>query len=221
MFRVMIAFWRTLSSLLDKTNKVGWMLSTPMTLNKPRGEWKRFENTSAVVKIQLHHVFLTSSLTRQYYLVDGSETHAQEVISWNILSRFLWFLQPELPQSLIFETLWVLTNVAAGPTAHTNIIVELGFLPYLIHLLSHPLISIRTQVHIFQWYASILWLDAIAHGISIGRVEYWQRGWRPWGFSGSGLERELPGTPAQDMGRGCGWHFAAKGSISNCHVVCR
>ena len=76
---------------------------------------------------------------------ENSEQHAQNLLSWQVLPRLKAFLVPECPENLIFETLWVITNIAAGPTIHTSAIVDCEFLPLLNDLLLHPSGSIRTQ----------------------------------------------------------------------------
>lgn len=83
---------------------------------------------------------------RKYVCGENSELHVQHLLSWQILPRLRSFLDLNCPENLIFETLWIVTNIAAGPTAHTTAIVDADFLASLNKLLSHPSGSIRTQV---------------------------------------------------------------------------
>ncbi|KAH6572385.1 hypothetical protein BASA60_006646 [Batrachochytrium salamandrivorans] len=82
---------------------------------------------------------------RKYVCGEKSEVHAQNLIASPVLQLLMWLLAPDTPESELFETLWILTNIAAGPTAQTTKIVELGFLPHIVRLLGHPSGSIRTQ----------------------------------------------------------------------------
>ncbi|KAI8927221.1 armadillo-type protein [Entophlyctis helioformis] len=82
---------------------------------------------------------------RKYVCGDGSEGHAENLIQWKALDRLIWFLAPEVPEDIQFETLWILTNVAAGPTPHTAEIVRLGFLPHLVNMLRSTNGGVRTQ----------------------------------------------------------------------------
>ncbi|KAI8916046.1 armadillo-type protein [Gorgonomyces haynaldii] len=82
---------------------------------------------------------------RKYVCGEGSEERAERVIQWGILNTLAWFLTHDTPEALIFETLWIITNIAAGPTNHTTSIVEAGFLPLLQTMLSHKEGTIRTQ----------------------------------------------------------------------------
>ncbi|KAL2918655.1 hypothetical protein HK105_201489 [Polyrhizophydium stewartii] len=76
---------------------------------------------------------------------ENSEVHAQNLITYKVLEKLMWLLQPTEPDLVLFETLWVLTNIAAGPTHQTTEIVNIGFLPLLVQLLRHESGSVRTQ----------------------------------------------------------------------------
>ena len=84
--------------------------------------------------------------------LDGSDTHAEELIKFQVLERLLYFLDDWTQEDTLFEILWVVTNIAgiyrfnlAGPTAHTTALVEKNYLPALGKLLRHRSGSIRTQ----------------------------------------------------------------------------
>ncbi|KAJ2999418.1 hypothetical protein HDV02_003036 [Globomyces sp. JEL0801] len=78
-------------------------------------------------------------------LPEGSDERVQELIQFRVLDRLLYFLDGHTDPDVIFETLWIVTNIAAGPTSHTTILVDMGYLPYLGRLLQHELGPIRTQ----------------------------------------------------------------------------
>ena len=39
--------------------------------------------------------------------LEGSELRASSVISWNILGRIIWFLQPEVPNALMVTLIYL------------------------------------------------------------------------------------------------------------------
>jgi hypothetical protein len=82
---------------------------------------------------------------RKYVCGDGSDVHAEELMKFGVLERLQFFLDETTETNVLFEILWILTNIAAGPTGHTTYLVEKGFLLPLGKLLNHPLGSIRTQ----------------------------------------------------------------------------
>ncbi|KAI8902678.1 armadillo-type protein [Globomyces pollinis-pini] len=82
---------------------------------------------------------------RKYVCGEGSDERVQELIQFRVLDRLLYFLDGHTDPDVIFETLWIVTNIAAGPTSHTTILVDMGYLPYLGRLLQHELGPIRTQ----------------------------------------------------------------------------
>ncbi|KAJ8328404.1 hypothetical protein QVD99_000909 [Batrachochytrium dendrobatidis] len=82
---------------------------------------------------------------RKFVCGDASEAHAQQLIASPLLNMLMWYLEPDTPEPELFETLWILTNIAAGPTSHTTKIVDLGFLPHIVRLLKHRSGPIRTQ----------------------------------------------------------------------------
>ena len=61
------------------------------------------------------------------------------------MERLIYFLDETVDSDVLFEVLWIFTNIAAGPTAHTTYLVDIGCLPMVGKLLNHPLGSIRTQ----------------------------------------------------------------------------
>lgn len=117
------------------------------TLARTTGQLKRFGNTFVVVRDSLLKSFdeCDTHPSRAFGDLEDSENHAQNILSWQILPRLRSFLTLDCPENLIFETLWVITNIAAGPTVHTSAIVENEFLPLLNQLLIHPSGGVRTQ----------------------------------------------------------------------------
>lgn len=68
----------------------------------------------------------------------------EEVISQNVIPRFVQFLQRPDPQ-LQFEAAWALTNVASGTSDHTRVVIESGSVPIFVQLLSSPSDDVREQ----------------------------------------------------------------------------
>jgi hypothetical protein len=94
--------------------------------------------------------------------IDGSDVHAEELINFRVLERLSYFLDENTEGEVLFEVLWVLTNVAAGPTPHTTYLVDHGFLQPLGKLLNHPSGAIRTQVSVY---------------FTRGSMGHWQYNW--------------------------------------------
>ncbi|XP_020108788.1 importin subunit alpha-4-like [Ananas comosus] len=69
----------------------------------------------------------------------------EEVIKAGVVPRFVAFLSlHELPQ-LQLEAAWALTNIAAGTTEHTQIVIKHGAVPKLVELLDSPRHNVRLQ----------------------------------------------------------------------------
>ncbi|KAI8809762.1 armadillo-type protein [Cladochytrium replicatum] len=54
-------------------------------------------------------------------------------------------VDPAIPTTLLYETCWVLTNIAAGLPCHTRALVDAGFVSPLVNLLTHSEGIVRTQ----------------------------------------------------------------------------
>ena len=63
------------------------------------------------------------------YLID-------DVIAHDLIPRLLGFLKREEVPELQVEALWALTNVAAGSTDHTRVLIQKGAIPALVGLMS-------------------------------------------------------------------------------------
>nr|CAD1833198.1 unnamed protein product [Ananas comosus var. bracteatus] len=69
----------------------------------------------------------------------------EEIIKAGVVPRFVAFLSlHELPQ-LQLEAAWALTNIAAGTTEHTQIVIKHGAVPKLVELLDSPRHNVRLQ----------------------------------------------------------------------------
>ncbi|KAJ3276059.1 Importin alpha subunit (Karyopherin alpha subunit) (Serine-rich RNA polymerase I suppressor protein) [Terramyces sp. JEL0728] len=129
-----------LDVLIQKTKAIGLRVGEEgLSPNENGNEWldalnKRGEN-----------LLWGMRKIRKYVCGDGSDVHARELIDHHVLERLLYFLDEQTDNDVVFENLWILTNIAAGPTEHTTALVEKGFLQPLGMLLNHPLGTIRTQ----------------------------------------------------------------------------
>ncbi|KAJ3126946.1 Importin alpha subunit (Karyopherin alpha subunit) (Serine-rich RNA polymerase I suppressor protein) [Nowakowskiella sp. JEL0407] len=83
---------------------------------------------------------------RKFLCLDEVIEKTQRFLALNILDRLIFFLKdPNSSRELQYETCWILTNVSAGLTEHTLVIVNAGFVPVLIDLLSCGSGSVRSQ----------------------------------------------------------------------------
>jgi len=91
------------------------------------------ENGSSTSELQLQ----AARKLRQLLSVNR-ELLIQEVVSRNWVPLLLDWLKPENQPSVQVESLWVLTNLAAGTTEHTHLLIKNGAVPILINLLTSP-----------------------------------------------------------------------------------
>lgn len=129
-----------LNALIQKTKAVSVAYEEPSNLGTDEGVFYHLV-FSANYEQQLEG----TKYFRKYVCGEGSEQRAQNVIDWKILHAVAGFFRTGTPQPLLFESLWILTNIAAGPTSHTTAIVDLNFLPLLVGCLRHPCGAVRTQ----------------------------------------------------------------------------
>jgi importin subunit alpha-1 len=69
----------------------------------------------------------------------------EEVISQNVIPRFVEFLTRADSPQLQFEAAWALTNVASGTSEHTRAVIDAGAVPIFVHLLTCPIDDVREQ----------------------------------------------------------------------------
>ncbi|RZC46072.1 hypothetical protein C5167_039013 [Papaver somniferum] len=71
-----------------------------------------------------------------------------KVIKAGVVPRFVGFLARNDPPQLQFEAAWVLTNIAAGTSEHTQVVIQHSAVPTLVQLLSSGNADLREQVYI-------------------------------------------------------------------------
>jgi hypothetical protein len=130
-----------LDVLIQKTKAVG-LLSGEEGLghNENGNEW-----LTALASHEHEKLYWGIKKVRKYVCGQDSNSHAEELISYGILSRLIDFLEITQTPDVLFEALWVITNIAAGPTKNTTHLVDAGYLPPLGNLLRHHKGNIRTQ----------------------------------------------------------------------------
>ena len=69
----------------------------------------------------------------------------QDVIDAGVVPRFVKFLQEDCNSVLQFGAALALTNIAAGTSDHTKVVVKVGAVPIFVRLLLSPNDVIREQ----------------------------------------------------------------------------
>ncbi|KAK2364957.1 importin subunit alpha-2 [Trifolium repens] len=80
-----------------------------------------------------------------------------KVIRAGVVPRFVKFLTREDMPQLQFMAAWTLTNITAGLSEHTRIVIEHGVVPLLVQLMSSSSDDIKEQVMSF----SVSWHNCI------------------------------------------------------------
>lgn len=68
-----------------------------------------------------------------------------EVIQSGVVPRLVEFLGRDDYPELQFEAAWALTNIAAGTTENTKLLIQYGAVPFLVSLLRSPNVDCRDQ----------------------------------------------------------------------------
>ena len=72
------------------------------------------------------------------YLID-------DVIAYDLIPRLLGFLKRDDESELQVEALWALTNVAAGSSEHTRVLIQKGAIPALVGLMKSKSVEVLEQ----------------------------------------------------------------------------
>lgn len=75
----------------------------------------------------------------------------------NLLCHTNCFPSPSV--SLQLEAAWALTNIAAGTTEHTQIVIKHGAVPKLVELLDSPRHNVRLQVISFCFPSMLIMMS--------------------------------------------------------------
>jgi len=70
----------------------------------------------------------------------------QPVIDANIVPRMIEFMRKEDELQLQIEAAWVLTNVASGTAAQTQVVIEKGAIPWFTKILNSKYVNLAEQV---------------------------------------------------------------------------
>ena len=47
-------------------------------------------------------------------ILEGSDAHAQELIQYGVMDRLMYFLDESTEGDVLFEVLWIITNIAGN-----------------------------------------------------------------------------------------------------------
>ena len=88
------------------------------------------------------YTFITQKTTKMFFfdrsgnIVSGPDEYSfQALQSGEMVIAMKSYLQ-STHRHIKKETLWVLSNLTAGPTEHINMLIEAGILPLVINLMS-------------------------------------------------------------------------------------
>lgn len=88
-----------------------------------------------------------ASVIRKHMCLKDIDKAAKDVMDIDIalIKMKSYLLDPNSPKDLLYQTEWAITNMCAGSTEPTQIIVSLGFIPILSNLLKHSDGAVRVQ----------------------------------------------------------------------------